>query len=96
MSSSSEAEWQSESDDEEAEGHDTASEQQQQQKRDEDGTGSSVVCVTADYAMQNMILQMACACPRLMAGQITRTRRWVLRCTACSQVSKVVRASLSA
>ncbi|KAF5837616.1 Nin one binding Zn-ribbon like-domain-containing protein [Dunaliella salina] len=49
---------------------------------------SNVLCVTADFAMQNVLLQMGL---RLMAQdgrQITRVSRWALRCVACFFVTK--------
>ncbi|KAK4349672.1 hypothetical protein RND71_032427 [Anisodus tanguticus] len=48
---------------------------------------SSVACVTADYAMQNVILQMGL---RLVAPEgmlIRELHRWVLKCHACSKVT---------
>ncbi len=50
---------------------------------------SSVVCVTADFAMQNVILQMGLRLASPDGRLIQQTRRWALRCTACFQVSKV-------
>jgi hypothetical protein len=58
--------------------------------RDEPGSTSSVVCVTKDYAMQNVILQMGLRLAAPDGLQIRETRRWALRCAACFQVSKVV------
>lgn len=48
---------------------------------------SSVACITSDYAMQNVILQMGL---RLLAPggmQIRELHRWVLRCHACFKVT---------
>ncbi|KAK4801814.1 hypothetical protein SAY86_000017 [Trapa natans] len=48
---------------------------------------SSVACVTSDFAMQNVILQMGL---RLLAPggmQIHQLRRWILRCHACYTVT---------
>ncbi|XP_027182701.1 RNA-binding protein NOB1 isoform X1 [Coffea eugenioides] len=48
---------------------------------------SSVACVTSDYAMQNVILQMGL---RLLAPggmQIRELHRWVLKCHACYKVT---------
>ncbi|KAL1559822.1 RNA-binding NOB1-like protein [Salvia divinorum] len=48
---------------------------------------SSVACITADYAMQNVLLQMGL---RLLAPggmQIRELHRWVLKCHACSKVT---------
>ncbi|PIA34765.1 hypothetical protein AQUCO_03700200v1 [Aquilegia coerulea] len=48
---------------------------------------SSVACVTSDFAMQNVILQMGL---RLLAPggmQIRELHRWVLKCHACNKVT---------
>ncbi|VVA90610.1 unnamed protein product [Arabis nemorensis] len=48
---------------------------------------SSVACITADYAMQNVILQMGL---RLLAPggmQIRELNRWILKCHACYTVT---------
>ncbi|XP_073005063.1 RNA-binding NOB1-like protein [Typha latifolia] len=49
---------------------------------------SSVACVTSDYAMQNVILQIGL---RLLAPggmQIRQLHRWVLKCHACNKVTQ--------
>ncbi|XP_057546136.1 RNA-binding NOB1-like protein [Amaranthus tricolor] len=51
---------------------------------------SSVVCITGDFAMQNVILQMGL---RLLAPggmQIRELNRWVLKCHACQNVTAEV------
>ncbi|OEL25435.1 hypothetical protein BAE44_0013549 [Dichanthelium oligosanthes] len=51
---------------------------------------STVACVTSDYAMQNVILQIGL---RLLAPggmQIRQMHRWVLRCHACNKVTQEV------
>ncbi|KAA0042772.1 RNA-binding protein NOB1 [Cucumis melo var. makuwa] len=48
---------------------------------------SSVACVTGDYAMQNVLLQMGL---RLLAPggmQIRQLHRWILKCHACYNVT---------
>ncbi|XP_077241822.1 RNA-binding NOB1-like protein [Tasmannia lanceolata] len=48
---------------------------------------SSVACVTSDFAMQNVILQIGL---RLLAPggmQIRQLHRWILRCHACNNVT---------
>lgn len=55
----------------------------------EEASTSSVVCVTGDYAMQNVILQMGLRLAAPDGMQIRETRRWALRCSACFQVSQV-------
>ncbi|CAH2080162.1 unnamed protein product [Thlaspi arvense] len=48
---------------------------------------SSVACITGDYAMQNVILQMGL---RLLAPggmQIRQLKRWILQCHACYTVT---------
>ncbi|MCL7031498.1 hypothetical protein MKW94_015929 [Papaver nudicaule] len=52
---------------------------------------SSVACVTADFAMQNVILQIGL---RLLAPggmQIRELHRWILKCHACSKVTTEIR-----
>lgn len=54
------------------------------------GAEESRVCiVTADYAMQNVALQMGLRLVAPDGKRIWQTRRWALRCTACFQVCKV-------
>ncbi|KAJ0974248.1 hypothetical protein J5N97_016213 [Dioscorea zingiberensis] len=51
---------------------------------------SSVACVTGDYAMQNVILQIGL---RLLAPggmQIRQLHRWVLKCHACNKVTQEI------
>lgn len=48
---------------------------------------SSVACVTSDFAMQNVLLQMGL---RLLAPggmQIRQLHRWILKCHACNEVT---------
>ena len=55
---------------------------------------SSVASLTADFAMQNVILQMGL---RLVAPNgmcIKQLSRWVLRCSACFKITKVSHAVL--
>lgn len=49
---------------------------------------STVVLVTADFAMQNVALQMGLKLVAPDGMRITRLQRWVLRCHACSAVSR--------
>ncbi|KFM23199.1 RNA-binding protein NOB1 [Auxenochlorella protothecoides] len=51
---------------------------------------SSVCVLTADFAMQNVILQMGLRLVTPDNRRVTRLSRWVLRCGACFQVSKEV------
>lgn len=49
---------------------------------------STVACITSDYAMQNVILQIGL---RLLAPggmQIRQLHRWVLKCHACNNVTR--------
>ncbi|CAM0947961.1 unnamed protein product [Alopecurus aequalis] len=51
---------------------------------------STVACITSDYAMQNVILQIGL---RLLAPggmQIRQLHRWVLRCHACFKVTQEI------
>ena len=50
---------------------------------------SLVACVTADFAMQNVILQLGLRLISPTGQAIRQLRRWVLRCTACSRLCKV-------
>lgn len=49
---------------------------------------SSVCIITADFAMQNVIMQMGLRLVTPDGRRITRLSRWVLRCTACFLVTK--------
>ena len=57
----------------------------------EDGTAgqSSVASVTADFAMQNVILQMGLRLVAPNGMRIKQLSRWVLRCSACFKITKV-------
>ncbi|KAK4363786.1 hypothetical protein RND71_019027 [Anisodus tanguticus] len=48
---------------------------------------SSVACVTTDYAMQNVILQMGLRLVAPGGMQIRELHRWVLKCHACYKVT---------
>jgi len=64
-------------------------EEEEEEAADEtEASTSSVALVTADFAMQNVALQMGL---RLVAPdglRITRLQRWVLRCHACFGVTR--------
>jgi RNA-binding protein NOB1 len=47
---------------------------------------STVCCVTSDYAMQNVLLQMNLRLLTPDGMRISELRRWVLRCHACGDV----------
>lgn len=53
-------------------------------------TGSAVRCVTGDFAMQNVLLQMGLSLAAPDGKVITSISRWVLRCSACFQTTKDV------
>ena len=61
----------------------------------EEGTESSnredalVSIVTADFAMQNLILQLGLQLVSPDGRRIKRISRWALRCSACFKVTKV-------
>ncbi|KAI8111419.1 hypothetical protein M9435_003920 [Picochlorum sp. BPE23] len=57
---------------------------------DHPGGTSAVISMTADFAMQNVILQMGLRLAAPDGMQIQSVTRWVLRCTACNQVTKEV------
>lgn len=50
---------------------------------------SSVCSVTADFAMQNVLLQMGLRLVTPDGRRVSTLSRWVLRCTACYGVTKV-------
>ena len=50
---------------------------------------SNVSCVTADFAMQNVMLQMGLRVVAPGGLAISRLSRHVLRCSACFLVTKV-------
>lgn len=50
---------------------------------------SSVASVTADFAMQNVILQMGLRLVAPNGMRIRKLTRWVLRCSACFKITKV-------
>ena len=50
---------------------------------------SSVASVTADFAMQNVILQMGLRLVAPNGMRIKQLTRWVLRCSACFKITKV-------
>lgn len=50
---------------------------------------SSIVSITADFSMQNVLLQMGMRLATPDGRRITRLSRWVLRCSACFFVTKV-------
>lgn len=43
----------------------------------------NVACMTADYAMQNVLLHMGLNLVGLQGKKITTVKSWVLRCHAC-------------
>ena len=49
---------------------------------------SSVACVTADFAMQNVLLQMGLRLVAPTGARVRELRRWGLRCSACFCVTK--------
>ncbi|ESQ35709.1 hypothetical protein EUTSA_v10009994mg [Eutrema salsugineum] len=56
-----------------------------------DLTESSVACITNDFAMQNVILQMGLRFLAPGGMQIRQLNRWILRCHACNTVTPEVR-----
>ena len=53
------------------------------------GGESSVACVTADFAVQNVLLQMGLRLVAPTGARVRELRRWALRCSACFRVTKV-------
>lgn len=56
---------------------------------DEPAFQSSVASVTADFAMQNVILQIGLRLVAPDGMRIKQLSRWVLRCSACFKITKV-------
>jgi RNA-binding protein NOB1 len=54
------------------------------------GAESAVCCITADFPMQNVLLQMGLRLAAPDGLRISSVSRWVLRCSACYQVTKEV------
>ncbi|KAF7432895.1 Nin1 binding protein [Pleurotus ostreatus] len=48
----------------------------------------AVGCMTADFAMQNVILQMGLSLVGVEGKRIQRVKNWVLRCHACFKICK--------
>ncbi|PSC73917.1 RNA-binding NOB1 [Micractinium conductrix] len=61
---------------------------QEQEQADGRQFVSTVCILTADFAMQNVIMQMGLRLVTPDGRRITRLSRWVLRCTACFLVTK--------
>ncbi|KAK0542864.1 20S-pre-rRNA D-site endonuclease nob1 [Tilletia horrida] len=48
----------------------------------------TVACMTADYAVQNVLLQMGLSLVSADGMRITKVKSWVLRCHACFKICK--------
>ncbi|KAL9933186.1 hypothetical protein V8E36_007904 [Tilletia maclaganii] len=48
----------------------------------------TVACMTADYAVQNVLLQMGMSLVSSEGFRITKVKSWVLRCHACFKICK--------
>ncbi|CAA7390930.1 unnamed protein product [Spirodela intermedia] len=53
-------------------------------------SNSTVACVTGDFAMQNVILQMGLRLLAPSGMQIRQLHRWVLKCHACNKVTSEI------
>ena len=53
-----------------------------------------VGCMTADFAMQNVLLQMGLGLVGVEGKRIERVKSWVLRCHACFKYVRLPRSSL--
>eukprot|EP00249_Psilotum_nudum_P018668 c26909_g1_i1 orf=117-2021(+) len=51
---------------------------------------STVACITADFAMQNVLLQMGLRVLSPNGLQVYKLHRWVLKCQACNKVTSEV------
>ena len=47
-------------------------------------------CMTADFAMQNVLLQMGLNLVGLEGKRIEKVKNWVLRCHACSKYARIL------
>ncbi|CAD6888367.1 unnamed protein product [Tilletia controversa] len=52
------------------------------------GGHMTVACMTADYAVQNVLLQMGLSLVSSDGFRITKVKSWVLRCHACFKICK--------
>ena len=50
--------------------------------------GSSVACLTSDFAMQNVLLQMGLRVLSPDGRRITRVKQWALRCYTCTKITR--------
>ena len=64
--------------------------EEEEERKHPAGEESAVCCVTADFAMQNVLIQMGLRLSAPDGRQISTVSRWVLRCSACFQVTKEV------
>jgi len=48
----------------------------------------TVACMTGDYAVQNVLLQMGLSLVGIQGQQIKQVKSWVLRCHACFKICK--------
>ena len=51
--------------------------------------------MTADFAMQNVLLQMGLGLVGVEGKRIERVKSWVLRCHACFKYASLPRSSLA-
>ncbi len=78
------------SNDEEESSSDSSSEEEADEAGSQAPAPDSAVCsVTADFAMQNVLLQMGLRLATPDGRRVSQLSRWVLRCTACFAVTKV-------
>ncbi|KZT62823.1 hypothetical protein CALCODRAFT_513732 [Calocera cornea HHB12733] len=56
--------------------------------REEDQQRMGVACMTADYAVQNVLLHMGLNLVSVDGKRITKVKSWVLRCHACFKICK--------
>lgn len=67
----------------------SGSDNEELQEEEASQSRSSVASVTADFAMQNVILQMGLRLVTPNGMRIKRITKWVLRCSACFKITKV-------
>lgn len=76
--------------DEESDGEGSEGGSQHEEEEQRPSVSSSIVSVTADFAMQNVLLQMGLQLATRDGMRINRLSRWAIRCSACFFVSKEV------
>jgi RNA-binding protein NOB1 len=83
-----EEEEEEESDEDDDDDDDQAVEEVKNTSITSNGSTSTICSITSDFAMQNVTLQMGLRLVTLDGRLISQLSRWVLRCTACSSLTR--------